>query len=104
MLRLACCEATERGIQLCAPIHDAVLIAAPLERLEADIAKMQAIMRETSRIVLDGFELTSDVHVVRYPDRYSDPRGEVMWDRVMKLLSKAEASADGQLYAAMKAT
>ena len=32
MLRLACCLATERGIQVCAPIHDAVLICAPLER------------------------------------------------------------------------
>ena len=27
MLRLACCFATERGIEVCAPVHDAVLIA-----------------------------------------------------------------------------
>jgi DNA polymerase I len=26
MLRLACCLATERGIEVCAPVHDAVLI------------------------------------------------------------------------------
>ena len=32
MLRLACCLATERGIEVCAPVHDAVLIAAPLDR------------------------------------------------------------------------
>ena len=25
MLRLACCLATERGVQVCAPVHDAVL-------------------------------------------------------------------------------
>ena len=28
MLRLACCLVTERGIQLCCPIHDAVLVEA----------------------------------------------------------------------------
>ena len=30
MLRLACCLGTERGIEICAPVHDAVLICAPL--------------------------------------------------------------------------
>ena len=57
MLRLACCLATERGIEVCAPVHDAVLICAPLERLDADVARMQDAMREASRIVLGGFEL-----------------------------------------------
>src|SRR5262249_15536967 len=33
MLRLACCLATERGISVCAPVHDAILIQAPLDRL-----------------------------------------------------------------------
>jgi hypothetical protein len=41
MLRLACSLGTERGIEVCAPVHDAVLICAPLERLDADIAGMQ---------------------------------------------------------------
>ena len=88
MLRLACCIGTERRIEVCAPVHDAVLIMAPLERLEHDIAQMQDAMREASGIVLDGFELGTDAEVVRYPDRYSDPRGSVMWDRVMKLIQQ----------------
>jgi DNA polymerase I len=92
MLRLACCLATERGIEVCAPIHDAVLICAPLERLEADVARMQDAMREASRVVLAGFELGTDVTVVRYPDRYMDERGAVMWQRVMALLEQAEAN------------
>ena len=37
-LRVACCLATERGVEVCAPIHDAIKIAGPLDRLEADIA------------------------------------------------------------------
>ena len=90
MLRLACCLATEGGIRVCAPVHDAVLIEAPLERLEADVAAMQEAMRQASRIVLNGFELGTDAKIVRYPDRFSDPRGTVMWDRVMRLIGEDE--------------
>ena len=61
MLRLACCLATERGIEVCAPVHDAFLICAPLDRLEADVARMRAAMAEASRVVLGGFELGTDV-------------------------------------------
>jgi hypothetical protein len=93
MLRLACCLATERGIEVCAPVHDAVLIAAPLDRLEADIISMQDAMCEASRVVLGGFELTTDTAVFRHPDRYMDERGKIMWDKVMRLLDLAEATA-----------
>src|SRR6516164_6478268 len=61
MLRLACCLATERGIEVCAPVHDAVLICAPLDRLEEDIAGMRAAMAAASKIILGGFELRTDV-------------------------------------------
>ena len=91
MLRISCCLATEHGIEVCAPVHDAVLICAPLDRLEADIAGTQAAMCEASKIVLGGFELGTDVKVVRYPDRYSDDRGVVMWERVMRLIAEREA-------------
>src|SRR5204862_5219938 len=30
LLRLACCFAVESGIRVCAPVHDAILIEAPL--------------------------------------------------------------------------
>ena len=98
MLRLACCLATERGIEVCAPVHDAVLICAPLDRLDSDVGAMRGCMVEASRFVLDGFELGTDVHVVKYPERYMDSRGTVMWDRVIRLiegrLSAARASAE----------
>jgi DNA polymerase-1 len=87
---LACCQGTEQGIDVCAPVHDAVLICAPLDRLEADVARMQQAMAEASRIVLDGFELGTDAKVITYPDRYMDERGVVMWDRVMKLIGEVQ--------------
>ena len=93
MLRLACCLATERGIEVCAPVHDAVLICAPLDRIEDNIAAMRAAMAEASRAVLGGFELGTDAAAVLYPDRYMDARGQVMWDRVTKLLSSDHSQA-----------
>ena len=71
MLRVACCLAIERGIEVCAPVHDAVLIATPLEDLEANVAGMRAAMVEASRAVLAGFDLGIDVNVVRWPARYA---------------------------------
>jgi hypothetical protein len=88
LLRIACCLATERGIEVCAPVHDAVLIAAPLERIEADVAAMQAAMAEASAAVLGGFVLGTEAKT--YPDRYRDPRGEVMWKRVSDLVRQRE--------------
>jgi hypothetical protein len=45
MLRLACCLGTENSIQIVAPVHDAVMITAPLERLAADIEAMRGYMQ-----------------------------------------------------------
>jgi DNA polymerase I len=98
ILRLACCLGTERGIRICAPIHDAILIEAPLERLEADIAAMRAAMAEASRIVLDGFELITECpdtgvfpQTIRAPQRYMDERGAEMWNTVVDLVTKRQA-------------
>jgi DNA polymerase I len=93
MMRLAACLATERGIEVCAPVHDAFLICAPVDRIDADVAVMRAVMTEAARIVLDDFTSTTDVKIVRYPDRYTDKRGAVMWDRVMRLVEQCRAVA-----------
>jgi len=86
MLRIACILLTEAGIRVCAPVHDALLIEAPLDELDEAIFTTKSLMQEASRIVLDGFELGSDVKEVRYPDRYMDKRGVVMWNKVLNLI------------------
>jgi DNA polymerase I-like protein with 3'-5' exonuclease and polymerase domains len=93
MLRLACCLGIERGVEIVAPVHDAVLICAPLDRLDQDIATMRAAMAEASRGVLAGFELRTDVSITRFPDRYADKRGVKDWEKVMQLLAQAEREA-----------
>jgi DNA polymerase I len=94
MMRLAACLATERGVEVCGPVHDAFLICALLDRLEADVAAMRGAMAEASRAVLGGFEVRTDAALVRHPDRYTDSRGTVMWNRVTALIAKRQQSAN----------
>lgn len=69
MMRLACYLTTERGIRVCAPVHDALLVEGVDGEIEDVVAATQAAMAEASRVVLGGFELRSDAKIVRYPDR-----------------------------------
>ena len=94
MLRLACCLATERGIEVCAPVHDALLIAAPITEIEEAVAVTREAMAEASRIVLNGFEVRTDAKITRYPDRFVDKRGTQMWSVVTQLIEEAEAEAE----------
>jgi len=86
MLRLACCFATEQGIRVCAPVHDAILIEAPLDELDGAVAQTQAAMRQASEIVLGGFALRSEAKLIRHPDRFMDERGRQMWQTVCSIL------------------
>lgn len=90
ILRLACCLATERGIQVCAPVHDALLIEADSNGIEEAVRETQAAMLEAGRIVLDGFDLRTEALIVRSGERYMDPRGRTMWETVMSLLHELE--------------
>ena len=82
MLRLACCTATELGIRVCCPVHDALLIEAPLDNIDGVVRHCQQVMEDASRIVLDGFTIRTEAKVVRNPDRYMDKRGASMWAAV----------------------
>jgi DNA polymerase I len=80
--------ATECGVEVCAPVHDAVLICAPLEQLDVDVAAMRRIMTQAAAVVLDGFPLGTTATLVRYPNRHMDERGTVMWTRVTRLVKQ----------------
>ena len=97
MLRLACCLATERGIRVCAPVHDALLIEAPLDELDQVIRETQEAMANASAAVLNGFRLRSDAKAFRYPEHYSDERGERMWDTVWSSIQKRAPGVDVDL-------
>ncbi len=86
MLRRACSSATEAGIRICAPVHDAVLIEASADDIDDAVLSTQAHMIQASEAVLGGYKLRSDAKVIRYPERYSDKRGVKMWSTVWDLV------------------
>src|SRR5262245_25626656 len=89
IFRLAYVWGSRHGLTLIAPVHDAVLLEAPEDRIEADVALMREIMRRASRVVLgSAIELRTDVKIIRYPDRFTDPRGTELWETVLKLLAE----------------
>jgi DNA polymerase I-like protein with 3'-5' exonuclease and polymerase domains len=87
MLRIACCKAIQRGVKICAPVHDAILIEAPINELDDAIETAKKSMTEASEAVLNGYRLRTDVYKVTYPDRYMDERGENMWKKLQLILS-----------------
>ena len=86
ILRLACCALTERGVRVCAPVHDALLVEAPIAYVEAAVEACQEAMAAASAVVLRGFRLRTEVKVVRAPGRFMDERGQKMWELVVELL------------------
>ena len=89
MMRLACTRVVEQGIRLCAPVHDALLIEAPLERLDEHVSETREAMIWASSMVLGGPACKVDADIYRYPDRYMDAkRGATMWNKVMAALDR----------------
>jgi len=88
MLRLACILVLNEGVNICAPIHDAILIEAPIDELDDKICIAQNAMKQASKIVLSGFGLNTDVEKIKYPDRFSDRRGEETWNAILDILTK----------------
>jgi hypothetical protein len=89
MMRIAAIAATEEGIQVAAPVHDAFLVLAPLDRLEHDIARMRAIMERAGAAVTGGMPVFADLKPemkILPGNRYRDKRGTKMWDTVQSLL------------------
>ncbi len=94
MLRLAACFATERGVSVCAPVHDALLIEAPLDQLSDAVLTTQTAMGDASEVVLAGLRLRSDAKIIRHPERFADPRGERMWDTVWRVIGDSLSPSD----------
>jgi hypothetical protein len=90
MLRLACCLATERGIRVCAPVHDALLVEGPADEIEDVIARTQEAMCEASKEVTPGLPLRTEAKIIRYPERYMDDRGRRMWETVWRIQDELE--------------
>lgn len=105
MLRLAIIEARARGVQICAPVHDAILIQAPTSDIQQAIAEATEAMNIASRVILNGYTLRLDCNddrvedgifvrgdITRHPQRFFSEEGEEVWKKVSRLLPKGVAA------------
>jgi hypothetical protein len=97
MMRLAAVAAVEAGLQVCAPVHDAFLIAAPVERLEDDVTAMLEIMRQAGRVVAGIPVRASCETILGYPERFVPEKGRETWALVQQLLNEMEVNPDVDL-------
>ena len=86
ILRLACIFATERGLNVCGPVHDALLIESAADEVTSAVATAREAMSDASRVVLSGFELRTEALQIISPSRFRDPRGEGMWATINQVL------------------
>jgi hypothetical protein len=96
MMRVAAIAATEAGIEVCAPVHDAFLVCAPSGRLEADIARTQEIMRAAAEQLL-GFAIRADCEIkAHFPEHFVPKESEAIdnWQAVCRELTKLGCAAD----------
>ena len=69
MMRLAAIAATEAGIEVCCPVHDAFVISGPTDQIGDDVAAMREIMSKAGRAVTGGLDVRTDVTIARWPGR-----------------------------------
>jgi hypothetical protein len=93
MLRLAVIFVRELGVAICAPVHDALLIEAPVREIQGVVAAVREAMGQASSVVLNGLQLRTDVEPIASDAHFpaSDPVG--IWPLVERVISHRAASA-----------
>jgi DNA polymerase I len=90
ILHVACLLAERRGIEVIAPVHDALMAEAPVDQAEEVSIALDRVMRDAAAVVLRGYELptdTGDLDGSILPgQRFFDKRGAEMWETVSRLL------------------
>jgi hypothetical protein len=90
ILHVACVLAERRGIEIVAPVHDALMAEADADCAEEASAALDRVMRDAAAVVLRGHELRTDLQIIRTGERYYDKRGAEMWNTVTGLLRTLE--------------
>jgi hypothetical protein len=91
ILHVACILAERRGIEVVAPIHDAIMVEADAADAEDAKCALDRLMREASSIVLRGYELPSDFQIVHAGGSFYDKNGKDLWDTITGLVARLGA-------------
>jgi hypothetical protein len=93
ILQRAMYFAQRARVEVCCPVHDAILIQARAEDIAHHTWLAKEAMRQASADILSGFELfidgwgeTGPSDFIVYSNHYRDPRGQSTWARLAPLL------------------
>jgi DNA polymerase I len=92
ILRLAVILASERGVTIIATLHDALLIEAPVDEIEAQVALARRAMEEASATVLINkatgvrYPLRVSDTIIRYPDHFREGESAGWWEQLRMML------------------
>jgi hypothetical protein len=91
ILHVTCVLAERRGIEVVAPVHDAIMAECPADRAEEISVALDQVMGDAAALMLRGYRLPTDCQIIKPGERYFDDRGKAMWDTVTGLLVKLDA-------------
>jgi DNA polymerase I-like protein with 3'-5' exonuclease and polymerase domains len=95
ILHVACVLAERRGIEVIAPVHDAIMAECALSDVD-DVAKaLDRCMRDAAAVVLQGYELCTDQQIIKPGGYFYDKRGDKMFQTVNSLVAKLERKSHG---------
>lgn len=91
ILRLAICLCLEHGVKVIAPVHDAILIEAPISDIDLKVKTAQQCMEDASEYVI-GFRIRTEAKTICYPERFTDKRGKIMWNAIWECIAELNGS------------
>jgi hypothetical protein len=93
-MRIATIAATEAGIRVAAPVHDAFWVLAPVDRTQETIEHMRELMTRAGAAVTGGLPIEVEVAAIITPSGPWGPqcKGDVMWNEVHGLLAAGTLS------------
>jgi DNA polymerase I-like protein with 3'-5' exonuclease and polymerase domains len=90
ILHVACILAERRGIEIVAPVHDAIMVETAADRAEETSVALDQVMRDAAAMVLRGYQLPTEAQIVRSGERFFEERAEEMWKTINRLVVKLE--------------
>lgn len=90
ILHAACILAERRGIRVVAPVHDAIMVEAPVAEVAERSVALDRVMREAAAVVLRGYELPTDEQLIMPGENFRDDRGAEMWETVLRHMRRLE--------------
>lgn len=90
ILHVACVLAERRGIEIIAPVHDALMAECDLRDVDDCAASLDQCMRDAAAVVLQGYPLRTDSQIIRPGEHYVEDRGAAMFQKVKDCIAKLE--------------